>query len=128
MENQVPPAGDRDDRAGQLAGFDLGIQRGDYPTKSRGGHADRFRFRTRQRDAGGWAGRLFVCVGFGHVATPGSFGVHSRNLGKACRTKEAGSILRNDEAFLWRCVPARVTNEGNGPFRLPHGDQVGIGC
>ncbi len=53
VENKVFPPGDRDDRTGKLASFDLFVQRSDDPAKSRGGHADRFRLRTRQRVAGG---------------------------------------------------------------------------
>ena len=47
VEHQAPVPGDRDDRAGQLAGFDLGVQRGDDPVEPGGGHADRFRLRRR---------------------------------------------------------------------------------
>ena len=49
VEDKAPVPGDRDDRAGELASFDLGVQRRDDPAKPRGGHADRFRLRTRQR-------------------------------------------------------------------------------
>jgi hypothetical protein len=79
VENQAAMAGDGDNRAGQLAGFDLGVQRGDDPGEPRGGHADCFRFGARQR--------VFVCCGSGHTAPPGSAAVHSRNPQQACRTE-----------------------------------------
>ena len=63
VEDQAPMPRDGDDRAGQLAGFDLGVQRGDDPGEPRGGHADRFRLRARQS--------VLVCRGCGHIAPPG---------------------------------------------------------
>ena len=47
VENKVLSSGNRDHRAGKLASFNLFVQRGDYPTKSRRRHADRFRLHTR---------------------------------------------------------------------------------
>jgi hypothetical protein len=71
VKNQAPMPGDRDDRAGQLADFDRGIQRGDDPGEPRGGHADRLRHRARQS--------VFVHRGCGHIAPPGFAGVQPRN-------------------------------------------------
>jgi hypothetical protein len=47
VENKVLSSGNRDDRAGKLACFNLFVQRRDYSTKSRRRHADRFWLRTR---------------------------------------------------------------------------------
>jgi hypothetical protein len=79
VENKVLPSGDRDDRTGELASINLTVQRSDDPAKSRGGHADRFRLRTRQRSAG----RAFVCGVFGHVCySPFSWRSFSELWGK----------------------------------------------
>ena len=110
VKHQMPPPGNRNDRARQSASLDLGVQRRDDPSEPRGGHADRFRLGYRQGSADGCGGRRFGCGGYGHVAAPDPGGALARGFrAKPVGRRRAGQSrqTRSDDA-------GRVTDWDDG--------------